>query len=122
MPAAQRKKRVGAHEAKENAVRLKFGAQAEQRLKSEVGSAGGLWSIGKRNGEARLAGDGQAGHGQAVFKAGGGSMRFERLRSDRGKKHGIQMERGTGSARHCQMTQMRRVKTAAEEGDATAAR
>jgi hypothetical protein len=48
-------------------------------------------------------------------------MRFERLRSDRGKKHGIQMERATGSTRHGQMTQMRRVKTAAEEGDATAA-
>ena len=97
------------------------GAQVEEGLEGEVGSAGGLRRIGKRNGEARLVGDGQAGHGQAVSKAAVDPWGLERLRADRGKEHGIEAERRTGSARHGQMTQMGRVKTAAEEGDATAA-
>ena len=48
-------------------------------------------------------------------------MRLQRLRTHRGKEHGIQPKRRAGSARNSQMAQMRRVKAAAEEGDAAAA-
>jgi len=48
-------------------------------------------------------------------------MRLERLRTDRGKEDAIEAERRTGSACNGQMTQMRRVKAAAEKGYATAA-
>jgi len=120
MPASQRKKRVGAHEAKKSAFGRELGAQAVERLQGEVGGARGLWRIGERNREPRLVADGQASHGHAVWKAGGGTMGLERLRADRGEEHGIEAKRRTGSARHGQMTQMGRVKTAAEEGNATA--
>ncbi len=40
---------------------------------------------------------------------------------DRGKKDGIQAKRSPRSSRHCEMTQMGRVKTAAEESYAAAA-
>jgi hypothetical protein len=58
-----------------------------------VGGGGGLGRVDQRDGEAWLAGDGQAGHGHAVFKAGRRSLGLERLRAHRGKEHGIQRQR-----------------------------
>ena len=65
--------------------------------------------------------DGQPRHRQPVFKAGSRTLGLERLRAHRRKQHRIQLERIAGRARHGQMAQMRRVKTAAEEGHAAAA-
>ncbi len=121
MPAVQSEKRIGAHEAKQSAVRRECSAQTLKRLQRKVGLAGGFWRIGKRNSESRLAGNGHLGHGQAVFIAGRRSMRLERLCANRGKEHGIQPKSRTSSARNRQMAQMGRVKAAAEEGNATGA-
>jgi hypothetical protein len=51
----------------------------------------------------------------------GRAARLERLRTDRGKKHGIEAERLLGSTRHRQMAQVGRIKAAAEEGYAARA-
>ena len=121
MPVPQRKKRVGAHQAKQNALRRKLRAQAQQRIQGEVGRARGLWRIHQRNGKARFAGHGQPGHGQAVFKAGGRPIRLERLRAYGGEEHSIQPERSPRSPRHSQMAQVGRIETAAKKSDALAA-
>lgn len=119
---AQRDKRVGPHEAKQYAFGRYLRSQGEQGFKGEVGSAGGLGRVGHRNYEAGFTGDGEAGHGEAVFKAGGRSMGLERLRADRGEENGIEIECCAGRARNRQMAKMGRIKTAAEEGHARAAR
>src|SRR5580692_5515982 len=117
MPLSKPKKRVGAHQAKKRGVRPEFGAQTEQRVDGVVGSARGFGRIGQRDGEAGFIGYGETCQLNAVFEAGRRSIHFERLRADWSEKNGIKIEGLTGSARHGQVTQMRRVKAAAKKGD-----
>src|ERR1700691_5579460 len=122
MPMAQSEKRVGAHEAKQDAVRRELRSQGEQGLQGEVGDSEGLGRVSQGDRETWFAGDGQPGHGQPVFKAGGGSIELERLCADRGEENCLQAESRTGSARDRQVAKMGRVETAAEEGDARGVR
>ena len=124
MPVTQSEKGVRAHQAIKRCLRLEFRAQAVECFEGVIrrflrrSSAWVFWRIGKRNRKPRLAFDGQPGHRQPVFKACRRSLGLERLRADRRKQNGIQMEGIAGGTRNGQMAQMRRVETSAEEGDA----
>jgi hypothetical protein len=48
------------------------------------------------------------------------SLGLERLRTDGSEQDGIEMESGSRSARHCEMTKVRRIEASAEEGDSRA--
>ena len=87
----------------------------------EVGSACGAGRVEKREAKALLAGDGEAGHGYTVFKAGGGSSGLQWLQADGREENPIEMESLHGGVGHGHMAHVRRVETASEKGHARAA-
>ena len=76
--------------------------------------------VGQRDREGGVVLDGEACHGQAVGKGGGGAVWLEGLRADRGEEDLVEMEGGAGGAGYGKMAAMGRVETSAEECDATA--
>lgn len=120
MPASKSGKGVGAHEAKKGALRRQLGAQGEKRFQGVVGNTGGFGRIGEGEGKARFAGNGHAGHGKAILKIGDCALRFEGLRADGRKEHGVEAERLQSRAGDAEMAEVGRVETATKEGCALA--
>ena len=120
MPLAEAVEGVGSNEAEERAAAGEFGAQTLEGVDGEVGPAGGGGCVHERDGKGGLVGDGEAGHGDAVGKTGGGAVRLERLCADGREEHGVKLERVARGAGHGEMAAMGRVKTASEKGYATA--
>lgn len=117
MPSTKSEECVGAHEAKQDSLRRKFRPQAEQRLQSKVRLAGWARSVGEGKLESWFTADGQARHGYAIFKAGRRSSGLERLRPNRSEKDGIELKRCARCTGHCEMAEVRRIKTASEKCD-----
>ena len=121
MPVREGAEGVGAHKQEKPSLGRQGCSQRGERVDGEVGSrAGRFRSIGKGELEARLAGDGQAGHGDAVLKAGRGTGGLERLQADGSEKNPIKFESPPGGAGDGHMAEMRRIEAASEEGDALA--
>jgi hypothetical protein len=77
-------------------------------------------SIGERDFETGLAGNGERGHGHAVGEGRRGAARLERLGTDRRKQDAVEAEGIAGGASDGQVAEMGRVKTAAEESHSAA--
>ncbi len=120
MPAPQTEKRIRAHQAKQRSARRQLCAKKLQGFQRVVGCGGGFGRVDQRNLKACSPFDRETRHLHAVVKTGRGPHRLERLRAYWSKEHRIQSQRRAGCARHRQVTLMRRVKTASEEGDAPA--
>lgn len=103
MPFVQPEKRIGSHEKEQSSIRREFGSKREESLQRKVGRSCRLWRVGERNRETRFGADGQAGHGKAIAKAGGGSLRLEGLRAHRSEDDCIQRKSCAGSAGNSQM-------------------
>lgn len=103
MPFVQPEKRIGSHEAEQCSIRGEFGSKRQESLQRKVGHPCRLWSVGEGNSETRFGADGQAGHGKAITKAGSGSLRLERLGSDRSEDDGVQRESAPSGPGNCKM-------------------
>ena len=118
MPAPEAGKGGGAHEAKEDAIWRELSAKGEQSVECVVGDAGGFRRIGERDGKGGIAGNGEAGHGEAVGEGSGGTLRLERLFADGREEDGFEAERSVGGTSDLEMAEVRRIKTAPEESHA----
>lgn len=117
IPFADRQKRVGAHQEEDSVVIGEGSAQGTQRVDGVVGAAIGAGRVNEGELEARLALDGEAGHGHAVGEAGLGAVALERLDADRREEDAVQGQALHSQARQGDVPAMRRVETAAKEAD-----
>ena len=108
---------VGSHEAVEAVVRRERGAQSGNGVDGVVGLVVRTRSVDEGQGELWMAGDGEAHHGDAVGKAGGGEIMLQRLHSDGGDEHLIEVETVEGQARERQMATVRRIEATTKKSD-----
>ena len=118
IPEAETEKRVGSHEG-EKLGGWELGLKPVQRVDGIVRFARGIGCIGEGNGEIRQAVDRELSHGYAIFEAGAGSERLEGLRSYWRKQDCVEVQKGLSRARNAEMTHVRWIEAAAEEGDST---
>lgn len=119
MPARELLERIGAEEKKETGEWGMLRAQAEQSVDGEVGLAIVAWGVEETECKSRFVRDGEGGHGGAMGElCGRRGVDLERLAGDGRKEDGVELEGGERGVCDGEMTVVRRVKAAAEEGDA----
>jgi len=91
-------------------------AQAVERVDCVVGSDGVGWCVDEGEFEGWVVMDGETGHGDAVFKAGGVARGFERLEAYGREKNLIEAKGLACGAGDGHVSEVRRVEAPAEEG------
>ncbi len=97
MPLAEVEESVRADEEEELAGGGERLAQGFEGFRGVVG-AGRSWSVGERDAKVGLAGDGELGHGGAVFKRCGSAGGFEGLKADGSEENLIELKGLLGGA------------------------
>jgi vitamin-K-epoxide reductase (warfarin-sensitive) len=115
MPLTQAKECIGAHEAEQNPLGGNGPSQVDQGLQSIVWFTVRTGGVSERDLEPSLAGDCQAGHGNAIFKARGRSQRLERLRANRNEDDSVELKRLARRPCHRQMPEVRGIETSPKE-------
>jgi 2-amino-4-hydroxy-6-hydroxymethyldihydropteridine diphosphokinase len=118
MPVAQGLERIGADQAEELVAGRKRLAQVLERVIGVVVSAVHAGRVDGAGGKRRMAGAGKLHHHHPVFIGRLRLIALQGLTPDRGHEDAIEMQalhRGEGDA---DVSRVRRVKAAAEEGDA----
>ena len=124
-PVVESAEGVGAEEQMPAGFGRVLGAEVEERIDGVIRLAvRGVGSVGEGECEVGVMGDGEAGHGNAIFEGGGGAGGFERLATDGGEED----KRQTGKLVGCsegllgslgdgEMAAVGRVEAASEEDD-----
>lgn len=97
-------------------------AQEAEGIERVVGfETAGVGRVDQREFKAGVICDGETGHGDAILEACGGTGRLEWLEPHGGEENLIDPEGLPGSTRYGDVTEVRRVEAASEEGNALAA-
>ncbi len=118
MPPLQSQEGIGAQQTKEHIRGLELASQALQGIKGVVGLPAGQGRIHVARREPGFSCHGQPYHGQPVLKAGMGGAALKRLGAYGRDQHLVERQPGDGRPGDRDVTTMRRIKGAPEEGDA----